>query len=533
MSGRRPYIALAVLAAVGCVAGAFYHYARAGRPDPIEGYEVAERPPRIRPDYSGTVIPPNIAPLNFIVAEEGTAYRVNVHGGAGEPIELCSSSPSVKIPLRAWRELLEQNRGGEVNFDVYVQAQEGWRRFDTVTNRVAREEIDPYLVYRRINVLYEEYLRMGIYQRDVRQWDEVAILDNRAFGLGCVNCHTFFDKGTERMAIHFRSGQEDYGLGMLLIQDGVVSKVDARTRYSPRPAAYTSWHPSGRLVAFSVNKVVQFFHQARTEVRDVLDLESDMGLYFVDGQEVASTPSISDPDVLESWPEWSPDGRYLYFCRAPILWSDRKTVPPENFEKLKYDLVRIGYDLGSSTWGELETVLAAEQTGLSISQPRFSPDGRFLVFCMSERSPFPVFQPDSDLYLMDMRTGRYEKIACNSDRAESWHSWSSNGRWLAFSSKRGDGLFLKTYFTHVGEDGKCSKAFVLPQEDPAFYDSFTKLFQLPELVREPVPVRLEEIAGVIRSEPWMRVDVAVTAATPRGAPDQDSAGSLPWGPHKE
>ncbi|MCK4375799.1 MAG: PD40 domain-containing protein, partial [Candidatus Brocadiae bacterium] len=376
------------------------------------------------------------------------------------------------------------------------------------------DEIDPYLVYRRINVLYEEYLRMGIYQRDLRQWDEVANLDNRAFGLGCVNCHTFFDKGTERMAIHFRSGQEEYGLGMLLIQDGVVSKIDARTRYSPRPAAYTSWHPSGRLVAFSVNKVVQFFHQARTEVRDALDLESDMGLYFVDGQEVASTPSISDPDVLESWPEWSPDGHYLYFCRAPMLWSDRKTVPPENFEKLKYDLVRISYDLGRNTWGELETVLAAEQTGLSISQPRFSPDGRFLVFCMSDYSTFPSFQASSDLYLMEVETGRYERMGCNSERSESWHCWSSNSRWMVFSSKRSDGQFIRAYFSYIDEDGVAHKAFVLPQKDPAFYDSFIKLYQIPELTTGPVRARGEKLARMIRTSGWTRVDLAVTSATP-------------------
>ncbi len=539
MSRRALCVALVVLVAAASAAALRYH-ARAGRPGLTENCEAAGRPPQMRPDCSEAVIPPNIAPLNFVVAEAGVRYLVRIHADAGEPIEVSSPTPSVAIPVRAWHDLLERNRGAKVRFDVYVRGQDGgWRRFDTVACRVAPEEIDPYLVYRRINVLYEEYLHMGIYQRDLRNWDEVAVLDNRSFGLGCVNCHTFFEKGTRKMVLHLRSGQKDYGLGMLLIEDGVVKKVDTRTRYSPRPAAFTSWHPSGRLLAFSVNKVVQFFHKARTEVRDVLDLDSDIGVYFLDAQDVASNPNISNPDMLESWPEWSPDGRYLYFCRAPILWSDRKTVPPENFEKLKYDLVRISYDLETNVWGELETVLSAQQTGLSVSQPRFSPDGRFLAFCMSERSPFPVFQPDSDLYLMDMQTGRYERMACSSDRAESWHSWSSNGRWLAFSSKRGDGLFLKAYFTHVDEDGKCSKPFVLPQEDPAFYDSFTKLFQLPELVREPVPVRQEEMARVIRSEPWMRVDVAVTAATPRAAaeparaPDEDSSRSLPWGPRME
>ena len=37
----------------------------------IDKYDVVDRPARIYPDYSSTVIPPNIAPLNFMVKEEG------------------------------------------------------------------------------------------------------------------------------------------------------------------------------------------------------------------------------------------------------------------------------------------------------------------------------------------------------------------------------------------------------------------------------------------------------------------------------
>jgi len=36
----------------------------------------AGMPPTIRPDYSNSVIPPNIAPLNFTIADSGEKYAV-------------------------------------------------------------------------------------------------------------------------------------------------------------------------------------------------------------------------------------------------------------------------------------------------------------------------------------------------------------------------------------------------------------------------------------------------------------------------
>ena len=124
-------------------------------------------------------------------------------------------------------------------------------------------------------------------------------------------------------------------------------------------------------------------------------------------------------------------------ARAPKSWAASEKIPPANYEKIKYDLMRMGFDVETGAWGEAETVLSSKDTGLSITLPRFSPDGRFLVFCMSDYSTFPTFQPSSDLYLMDLKTGRYGRMECNSDQAESWHCWSSNSRWLVFSSKRG------------------------------------------------------------------------------------------------
>lgn len=486
-----------------------------GRETAIEDAQPAGRPPRIRPDYANTVIPPNIGPLNFCVEEHGAAYSVKIRSPGGQSLRVFSKTRRIRIPRRRWQALLKESRGREIHFDVYVKAADGqWQQFDTITNTVAAEEIDGYLVYRQINVLYHLYAKMRLCQRNLENYDRSVILDNRSFGYGCMNCHTFFDHATDKFVIHMRSAEKDYGAGMLLSLDNAIKKVDTRTQSVPLLAAFSSWHPGGRVLAFSIDKVRQFFHSGRTDVREGIDLDSDLAFYVLDTNAVLSVPSASRPDRLETWPAWSPDGRYLYYCSAPKLWDDREKSPPEHYDEVRYDLMRISYDVGAGAWGEPETVLESSKAGFSISLPRVSPDGRFMVFCATRYGGFPALQPDSDLYLMDLSTERYSRMTCNTERSESWHSWSSNSRWLAFSSKRDDGLFMRVYFSYIAESGTVGKPFVLPQKDPTFYDSFTKVYQMPELIREPVPLQGEEIARVIRTGPWIRCGLPVTAATP-------------------
>ena len=59
------------------------------------------RPPRLHPDYTGLVIPPNIAPLDFRIDEPGTAYGVRILGERGPAIELALPSSTVRIPAVA------------------------------------------------------------------------------------------------------------------------------------------------------------------------------------------------------------------------------------------------------------------------------------------------------------------------------------------------------------------------------------------------------------------------------------------------
>ena len=499
-TGCASVLVLALLAGVrGCLLP--------NRPVGIEDSVAVDRPAAIRPDYTQSVIPPNVAPLNFVVEEPGAEYYVKIRSEQGDPIEVTHPTGRIVISLSPWRKLLEANKGQALYIDVYVKPIDGrWQRFKTITNLIANEDIDGYLAYRLIKPIHNTWTNMGIYQRSLEGYYESLIFHNRSFTHGCVNCHTFWNNRPEPMIMHFRSAA--HGTGMLLAKSEGVQKVDLL-------GAYTSWHPSGRLVAFSVNKVRQFFHFAGPEVRDVCDLDSYVALYLVDSDTVVTTKEIAEKDQMETYPAWSPDGRYLYFCSAPILWTDRDKVPPEHYREVRYDLKRISYEVDTGQWGQAETLLSSKETALSITQPRVSPDGRYLLFCMADYGCFPIYQPSCDLYLMDLQTRQYRRLEINSDQSDSWHGWSTNGRWFVFSSKRGNGLFARPYFSYFDTQGKVHKPFVLPQKDPTLYDRQFMTYNVPELVTGPIHLGTEDFGAAVRATDKIKVQMPVTGATPR------------------
>jgi hypothetical protein len=463
------------------------------------------RLPEVAPNYVGIVIPPNIAPLNFVIREPGMKYQARIYSVASGTIEVNSTTGEIVIPQSRWRDLLAQNTGQELYFDVCVEKEDGnWSRYQTIVNTVAMEKIDPYLVYRCMTPSSYAGKRMRIRQRNLENFEEADVFDTQSFEGGCVHCHSFIDQRPDQILIGVRS--PSLPSVTLYGHEGRVDKIGTKF-------GYTAWHPSGKIVAYSVNDVRQFFHNVRTEIHDVVDLNSAIFYYDIEEARIKTVPALADKKLLETYPAWTPDGKVLYFCSAPLLWADTETFPPERYREVKYDLMRISYDIETDRWGTLETLLSADDTGLSILMPRVSPDGRFLLFCMAEYGCFPVYQPTSDLYLMDLQTGAYRKAPINSEYAEAWHSWSGNSRWIVFSSKRAGGVFTRILISHVDTDGQPSKPFLLPQKSPLFYDSCYYVYNMPELIAGSVPVDTKTLVRAILGSTQIYVD-SVTGATP-------------------
>jgi len=88
----------------------------------------------------------------------------------------------------------------------------------------------------------------------------------------------------------------------------------------------------------------------------------------------------------------------------------------------------------------------------------------------------------------------------NSKDVESYHSWSSNGRWVVFSTRRYDGNFTRPFFAHIDKDGHGSKPFELPQANPDYHRQFMRSYNIPEFMRGPVTIAPQTFADVLKGE---------------------------------
>lgn len=333
---------------------------------------------------------------------------------------------------------------------------------------------------------------MGIYQRDLSDYEQRPILENRLTKGNCVNCHAYCERDPSRMMFHARADLA----GTLILQDGLVEKLDVQTEQMGS-FVYPYWHPSGDYIAFSMNKTRQNFYSHDPDRVEVYDTASDVVIYSVKDHKIMTSPLLRSTCAFETFPTFSPDGHFLYFCSAVAVDS-----LPQNCRQVKYSLCRIAFDFQNERLGEVvDTLYNARMEGQSVSFPRLSPDGRFLAFTLHDFGNFSIWYKEADLYMLDLLTSRkYPLDVFNSEEAESYHSWSGNGRWMVFSSRRIDGLYTRLFIGYVDSEGVGHKPFLLPQKDPlTYYDALMFSYNIPELMRSAVTVDACRLAGCLRS----------------------------------
>ncbi len=447
--------------------------------------------PAIYPDYSAVTFPPNIAPPNFIIREEADAYQTEI-GIKDEPGEILihHTEPLVRISEKKWRTLMKKAAGKEIYFRISLDKNNEWTEYAAIENKISIHPIDPYLVYRLLYPGYELWNEMGIYQRNLTNYKQTPVAENREFGKQCINCHTFHQNSPDKMMMHVRGKQG----GTLIYREGQVKKVNPNLPGNKYGATYPAWHPSGRYIAFSANEIQQFFHASGQKPIEVADLGADLVIYDVEKHQTYTDSLVCGNQYMETFPTWSPDGKTLYFCRAQ---GYRQGMP---LDSLRYDLCRVQFDAENPKLHTLECVYQASASGHSVSFPRISPNGEWLMFTQSDYGNFSIWHPESDLYLLNLTNGKVRNInEVNSENVESFHTWSSTGHWFVFSSKRLDGLWARPYFAAFDpETGEAGKPFLLPQKDPRFYDTFTYTFNLPELIKAPIKNGREFVKTIVQ-----------------------------------
>ena len=492
---RRVLAALSLGALIGLAAWAVLAVRYRSMPE-VTSATPSGKEPRIDPDYTSLVIPPNISPLNFRILEDGRDYVVRISSHQGGQLRIHCPDGTCRIPAKSWRRLLDNSKGGRLFYDVFAQKGDGtWVQFRQVANTVAEEPIDSYIVYRLLTPNKSEALIKGIYQRDLESFRESPLVTLRDGTFRCFNCHTFHQHDPNRFLFHVRVAQP----GMMLVTDGQVRKINTKQGPMFRPLAYASWHPGGRHIAATCNKFLGHSPaNDRLYYFEAVEKRGDLVVYDVQKNTISTTHAVFGHEYIETHPCWSPDGKYIYYSRG----KDTPVTKPVDLAKFKFDMMRISYDVATDTWGSPETVKAYSELGMSCAFPRPSPCGKYVLHVLSDKSTYPIHQKSSDVYLLDLASKKHKRLdAVCSDRAESYVRWSSNGRWFIFVSNRRDGISALPYLAYFDTEGEAHKAFVLPQKDPAFFDTFIDTYNVVELVKSRVNVGTFKLAQGMQQPP--------------------------------
>ena len=434
--------------------------------------------PPIYPDYCNVTIPENIAPLNFLLRADCEAIEVK----AGELVLNASGNEAV-FDIDDWKTLMQQSSGKDIEVTITALVNGTWKQYKSFRWQVVGDRVDPYLTYRLIEPDYEIWNHVQIQQRCVENFEVNALghyeqLENR-----CMNCHTYANQNPQLSMMYVRGP----GGGAILNSNGELQKLNIPG------SVYFGFSPTGRYITYSTQKIIPAFHSLASKRLEVYDAASNVFVADMQEHRVISSPLLSDSLKFETFPTFSPDGKYIYYCAADTVSL------PRDIKNLQYSLVRIPFDETTGTIGTQVDTLFSQR---SVCHPRISPDGRYLLYTVADYGTFPIWHPEADLQMMNLQTGAIDSLSiANSEKSDTYHSWSSNSRWFVFASKRDDGLYGKPYFCYVDSHGKAHKPFCLPQQHPTFYDNNLKSFNAPELGKGKVPFDVYDVAKAMKQEP--------------------------------
>lgn len=468
--------------------------------------------PDIYPDYVDVTIPVGIAPLNFSMADDNVeTIDVEVKGSKGGSLH--ANGDYADFDIDEWHQLLEQNKGAALTFTVCAEKDGQWTQYKDFTVSVSNYALDEWgITYRRIPPSYEIYSKMGLYQRDLSNFDEYAMLENTQVPNQCINCHTANRTNPDQYVFHVRGehGATVIGSDKEQVTSDKLEVLQAKNDSLGGSMVYPYWHPGGRYCAFSTNKTSQMFHAAGKKRIEVYDSSSDVFVYDTQTHTILKDTLTMKLLWAENTPAFSPDGRWLYYITA------RRQAYPDDYDKERYSLCRVPFDpetgrivLGDSTQcsmvnGQLsaDTLINADVTGKSVSWPRPSYDGRYIMFTQTDWGYFSIWHPEADLWLLDLQTGETRPLdEVNSPQAESLHNWNVNSHWFLFTSRRDDGLYTRIYFSCLDDNGRATKPFMLPQRNPKeYYRQLLYSYNTPDFTSRRVDIDARALGRALESD---------------------------------
>ncbi len=450
-----------------------------------------------------TLFPPEIVAPTFVWSDktEGVAnwtVLVRLHG-QDEVLRFPTSEPSWRPAAADWARIKQQSveHAAEVAI-VGLGGQSKAASAATVRIRTSKDPVGDSIFYREVPLPFlsavqdPSRIRWRYGAVDSEAQPPIVLEDLPV----CGNCHSFSADGSV-LGLDVDYGNDKGAYAVLPVTKQMVlddkkiitwsdfKKGDGETTFG----LLSQVSPDGRYVISTVKDRAVFvatpdiwYSQLFFPIKGILVVyDTKTGKY-------QALPGADDPEYVQSNPTWSRDGKWIVYARTKAYRKDvvahaksvllsEKDVPEfvNDKEPFKFDLYRIPFNEGRG--GKAEPLEGASHNGKSNYFAKFSPDGKWIIFCKAEN--YMLLMPDSELFIIPAEGGEARRLRANTPRMNSWHSWSSNGRWLVFSSKA-NSAYTQLFLTHIDANGESTPPVVLER-----FTSPDRAANIPEFV--PLP----------------------------------------------
>ena len=169
-----------------------------------ESVQPADRLLVLYPEYQDVTIPYNVAPLNFLVRNEGVdAVCVSVKG-ASDSLADKRAWEQGGVSLESLACIVGSGEGAYFGSDCTARTSGRWLRYPSFAWQVVADKLDAYVSYRLIEPGYEVWNTLQIRERCIENFEERILADNSQTDGKCMNCHVHGGNSGNLSMFHLR-----------------------------------------------------------------------------------------------------------------------------------------------------------------------------------------------------------------------------------------------------------------------------------------------------------------------------------------